>query len=136
MSTSPSILYRQLNANGDPIWGQGQANFLADQPAVAQAILTRLRLFEGEWWASLTDGLPLWQSILGQSASQAQQDEISAIISARILGTPFVLGISSLATSFNAQTRGPYTYSAVVATQFGQIIISNMPTPPSGALPL
>ena len=65
----PTITYRKLDQNGDPIWGNGQGSFVSDIDAVAQAIYTRLRLLFGEWWENLSIGTPLFQSMLGQSAS-------------------------------------------------------------------
>lgn len=128
------ITYRQLSSTGDPLWGQGTANYLSNLEAVAQAVLTRLQLFQGEWWASTTDGLPLWQNILGQPAGQQSQQQMATLISARILGTPWVIGLASVAITFNPQTR-MMGYTAVVNTQFGTIVVTNLPTPTSGALP-
>jgi hypothetical protein len=135
MSASPVITYRQLGPNNDPLWGNGQLNYLADLAAVAQAVLTRLQLFEGEWWAATNDGLPLFQSILGQSAAPVSQQQSSLLITARILGSPYIVSIGSVVTSFNSVTRQPFAYSAVVQSQFGQFQVSNVPQPPSGALP-
>lgn len=131
MST-PAITYVQL-VDGDPVWDL--ASQLTDLDAVAQVILTKLKLFEGEWWASKNSGLPLWQSILGQSGSAKAQQQIAVLISQQITSTPYVVGITSLQTSFSAASRGPYIYSAVVNTQFGQLVVTNAPQPPSGALP-
>jgi hypothetical protein len=129
-----TITVRQLSPAGDAVWGQGQANFLPDLQAVAQIILTRLRLFQGEWWAATNDGLPLWQRILGQTASPQNLQQIELIISERIRGTPYVIGLSNVQVSYNKRTRGPYVYAATVNTQFGQITVTNLPTPPSGAI--
>lgn len=130
-----TIKYRQLSASGDVLWGQGQANFLSDLPAVAQVVLTRLRLFQGEWWAATNDGLPLWQSILGQSGSPQNLQQIELLISQRIRGAPYVVSTSQVLTSYNSASRGPYKYSATVNTIFGQMTVTNVPQPPSGALP-
>jgi hypothetical protein len=133
MST-PVITCRQLGPNNDPYWGQGQSNYLRDLAAVEQAIYTRLLLFQGEWWASTLDGLPLWQSILAQGASPRALQQMELIISSRILGTPYVISLSAVVTTFNASTR-QYTYSATVQTQFGSVVITSTPTPVPGALP-
>ena len=129
MST-PTILYVQL-VNGDPVWDYSAQ--LTDVDAVAQAILTRLKLNAGEWWENTNDGLPLWQSILGQSASPHAQQQIATLISAVILGTPFVIGLTNVQTTYTPQTRA-YSYSAVVNTTFGTVAVS-YPQAPSGALP-
>ena len=116
------------------MWGQGQANYLSDLQAVAQIILTRLRLFQGEWWADTSDGLPLWQSILGQSASPRNLQQIELLISQRIQGSPYVIGLSDVRANYNSASRGPYSYSVTVSTQFGQITLTNVPAPPALSL--
>lgn len=128
------ISQRNLGPNYDPLWGQGQANFLTDLNAVAQLILTRLNLFEAEWWADLTDGTPMWQSILGASASLRQRQQISLLLTQRILGTPYAISVSELSLTFNPATR-QMTYTATVATQFGNTIVSNIPSPTPQAIP-
>lgn len=121
-------------SNYDPLAGQGQSNFLTNLAAVTQAINTRLLLFQGEWWASTSDGLPLWQSLAAQSGAAVNQ--MAAIITARIQGTPYVTagGVSNVQAAFNSVTR-VFTYTATVQTQFGTTPISFSPSAPSGALP-
>jgi hypothetical protein len=128
------LVYVPVAGNTDCQWIPGPNNPLTNIYAVAQAILTRLKMFEGEWWANTADGLPLWQSILGQPAGNANQQQVEALISARINGTPYVVGLQNVNIAFNPSTRA-YTYSAQVNTQFGSIVISNSPQPPSGMLP-
>lgn len=132
MSTS-IITYRQLGPNNDPYWGQGQSNYLSNLQAVEQAIYTRLLLFQSEWWANTSDGLQLWQSILGNGASARAQQQMEIIISERISGTPYVTSLSGVSISFNSTTR-TLTYTATVQTPFGQVTVTYVPTPPSGAL--
>ena len=127
MSTSPLINYVQL-VDGDPVWDYSAQ--LTDQNAVEQAIYTRLKLFQGEWWAALQDGLPLWQSILAQGASLAAQSQMEALISARILGSPFVIRLSGVGVTFNPTTRA-FAYSAQGPTQFSTVSIVNYPVAPA-----
>lgn len=129
MST-PTVTYRQLDANHDPIWGQGTASYVSDTDAVALMIDTRLLLFQGEWWADLQEGLPLWQEILGVGVGQAQQAAISLLIQERILKTPYVTGVSNVQFSFNSNARS-YQFSCSVTTQFGVIPVVNSPALPS-----
>ncbi len=121
-------------SNYEPQYGNGTADFIHDLAAVAQIIQTRLRLFEGEWWAAQNDGLPLWQSILSQSGSQGSQQQIQLLINNRILGTPYVQGISNINVGYNPSSRA-FTYYAEVQTQFGVVVTTNIPNPPSQALP-
>jgi hypothetical protein len=123
MSTSPSITVLNV-VNGEVQWDAP----IYDLAAVTQIIYERLLMFQGEWWASTADGLPLWQSILGQGASISSQQQMETLISQRILGTPFVISLSAVAISFNQQTR-QFSYSAQVQTQFGVVPLSNVPIP-------
>jgi hypothetical protein len=125
--SSPAFTYRNLGPDNDPLRGQGQANFLVDLPAVAQAIQTRLLLFQGEWFADLADGTPYWQSIVAQGAG-SNLPQINLLLTQRILATPFVNGVSNIQSSFNA-SNNRLNFSAVVSTQFGVLSVSNYPTP-------
>jgi hypothetical protein len=43
----------------DYVWGHQQNDFWINAPdGVAQAVLTRLKLFVGEWYLDVTDGTP------------------------------------------------------------------------------
>jgi hypothetical protein len=125
-----SILVRNLGS-GDPIWGQGQANFIADINAVAQIIATRLRLFLGEWFANTLDGTPYWQSILGKAVNV---QVINSLLIARILATPYVSSVSNIDSTYNPSTF-LYTFTVTVLTQFGALSVTNIPNPPSQVLP-
>jgi hypothetical protein len=121
------ITYRLLGPNADPIW----TSYLSDVDAVGQAVLTRLRLFEGEWWSDLSDGTPLWQSILavGGANAAAQQQQVSLLLQQRILGTPFVTGVSNVQVNFDPNAR-QFSFYAVVQTQFGPVIVQTGPQVP------
>lgn len=122
-----TITYRQIDASGEPQFGQGFSNYLTDIDAVAQAIRTRLLLFLKEWWSDQNDGLPLWQEILGQAKGNNQQ-AVNLILSQRIFGTPYVTGITDVQSSYSSASRG-YTFACKVQTQFGTIQIDNIPFP-------
>ena len=112
--------YRQLDASGDYALG-GTAVFLANSPeAVAQAILTRLRLWQGEWFVNTDDGTPYMTEILGKRYQGKNSD--TAIIK-RILGTPGVQQIDSYSSSFNGDTR-KLSFTATVSTAYGSTTIS------------
>lgn len=129
--SSPTITVRRLGPNNDPYNGQSGADFISDLSAVAQLIYQRLYLFQQEWFADTSDGLPLWQSILGQSESLRNQQAISLLIQERILGTPYVTGLSNV--QYSCSNRS-YQFYAVVQTIFGNVVVSNYPQPPSHAL--
>ena len=113
------------NSNGlwDPLRGQGLADFLTDIDAVGLAISERLKLLVGEVFYSTSEGTPLFQSLLGVSTnSQA----VALILRNRILGTPYVTGISSLVVRYGPAGR-TFAFSAVVQTVFGGLTVSNQP---------
>jgi hypothetical protein len=123
------ITYRRLDANHDPVMGGGAADFVSDIDAVAQAIQTRLLLFLGEWWENQEVGLPLFQNILGQGASQSRLLHIvSQLIQQNIYGAPYVTDIPVVQIQFDPVTR-TFQFYAVVLTTFGTITVSNYPVP-------
>ena len=108
--------YRKLAKDGDYTFGRRE--FLTDREAVAQAILTRLRLLLGEWWEDTEDGLPLFEKILG--AYGADIDTVDVIIAKRIRETQNVKRLVSYKSEFSTQTR-VYSAHAQVDTVFGDV---------------
>lgn len=114
----------------EPSYGNGQADFISDLPAVVQILNTRLRLFQGEWFLNLDDGLPMFKlnpsisAILGASGNGNSIQFIINLISSRILTSPFIISISSVVATY--QNR-KFKYSAIVQTQFGTVTVNNSP---------
>ena len=123
MSTA-SAQYLALDPSYDPVFDPGAA--LSSTAAVAQDILTRLRLFQGEWWEDLNLGLPMFQTILGQLASQKGLLAMQLAVQRVILGTSYVTGITSMDVGFNDST-GRLQISAVAQTVFGTVTVTNQP---------
>jgi hypothetical protein len=129
--------YRALDANGDYSGGRGQGNFLINSPAcVAQSVLTRLKLWQGQWFLDLTEGTPWLQRILGKTSKQAAD----LAIRARVLATNGVTGIASYSSTLNTVTRA-LSVTMTIDTQFGQatittIIVQPPPPPPVAGLTL
>jgi len=110
--------YRALAESGDSTFGRQL--FLTAREAVAQAIVTRLRLLYGEWWENTADGLPLFEQILGAYGGEAAREAVDLIISERIQGTTNVTRLVSYASTFDVQTR-EYDAQCVVDTAFGEL---------------
>jgi hypothetical protein len=102
------------------IAGHGAADFLTDTDAVAQAVLTRLRLLLGEWWEDLEDGLPLYQNILRLRNGQDQLTAAELLIRDRILRTDGVAEILALESAFDSADR-QIAYKAAVKTVYGAL---------------
>jgi hypothetical protein len=122
---TPTITVRALNPQTwEPLQGNGQNNFLTDGAAVAQIIAQRLKMFQGDWWEDLGDGLPMFQQILGGSGTQRDIELVTQLIASRITGTVFVTSINTVTVWF--QSRKLY-FSASVETQFGTVQVTNSP---------
>lgn len=128
-----TITYRKLDANGDPLYGSGQGNFVSDIEAVAQAILTRLKLLQGEWWEDAGAGTPLFQSILGVAGAGKHPDLVSLLLQQRILGTPYVREVQNVSGSYDPNTRA-FAFACTVLTEFGAVAIASTPISSSAAL--
>jgi hypothetical protein len=110
--------YRPLSATGDYTFGRP---FLANSPdCVAQAILTRLKLWRGEFFLDTTDGTAYLDGVLGKPYSNPD-----AIIKQRILSTPGVRSITSYSSAMDGNTRA-LTITATVDTIYGPATISEV----------
>jgi hypothetical protein len=114
--------YRKLDANDDYQFGNGNADFHKDTPeTVAQAVVTRLRLWAAEWFLDTTDGTPYQAGVLGKN-NKAKAD---ASVRERILGTTGVSGILEFDSFFNPDLR-TYSFSATIDTTFGAAQINEI----------
>jgi hypothetical protein len=121
--------YRALSPAGDYTFGQGSANFLVNSPAaVEQAILTGLRLFQGEFWLNTAAGVPWVQDVIGKGT----QGTYDSAITNQILSTTGVSGITSYSSSLNGRAL---TFTATVMTAYSPtpITISTTFSPTTGA---
>lgn len=109
--------YRALDPLGDYTVGKP---FLSNTPAtVGQAVLTRLRLWRGEWFLDTADGTPYSEDVLGKRT--VRNPEVA--IRQRILGTPGVTAITAFASSYDGNTRR-LTVSASIDTLYGAVTLS------------
>ena len=106
------MIYRALDGNGDYQIGV----FLANSPAaVGQAVVTRLLLWEGEWFLDVTDGTPWLQDIIGNNTNYDFE------IQNRILDTPGVTDIVSYASSV---VNRKLAVTATINTTYGQTSVT------------
>lgn len=126
MSTVPTISVRQLDQNHDPIYGNGQADFLTDIYAVAQLIDTSLLLLQGEWFLALSQGLPLFQQIIGQSGVGNNPQIAALLIQQTIMNVPYVTSMANVQMIYDPPSR-TLTYTCTVNTAFGQIQTTYLP---------
>jgi hypothetical protein len=116
--------YRRLTTTGDYSFGFGQADFYINSPeAVAQLVLTRLRLDLGAWFLDDSDGTNWKTGVLGNNTASTRD----AIIQSRILGTTGVNSILSYSSSFNGNIR---SFSVAVSLD---TIYGTYPSPSSAS---
>lgn len=114
--------YRKLDADGDFTLGSG-ADFLVNSPdAVAQAVLTRLHLWSGEWFVDTTSGTPWDTEILGKRLQLKNPD---SSIKSRILETDGVTEIVDYASTFDGDTR-KFSVTVTINTDYGVATISEI----------
>ena len=104
---------RRLDENGD-IVTRGQ-QFIGGREEIAQTVLTRLRLFLGEYFRDTLDGTPWYEQILGKFTSLSSAE---AALRARIANTPGVIRLTSFSADFDINTRR-YSVTAGILTAYG-----------------
>ena len=108
-----------MDANGDYVVGQRANNFFVDQPeAVAQAIQTRLKLFQGEWFIDTSAGTPYNSKIIGAGKIATYDAAIQNVI----LKTQGVKSITSYSSAVNSVSRSA-EINCTVDTIYGIVSI-------------
>jgi hypothetical protein len=109
--------YRILDQNGDYSFGQGSKDFYINNPAaVAQACLTNLLLFSGEWYLNNNLGVPYFEGILGVHG-QAQAD---ATFMAAITAVQGVVSLVNYESTLDPVTRAYSVASGTINTIYGE----------------
>lgn len=107
--------YRKLDANGDYTFGGGANDFLVNTPdTVAQAVVTRLNLLQGEWFLDTTAGMPWATDVIGKYTSRTYD----AAIRNCILGTDGVTEITAYSSSWDTEAR-TLSVTATITTIYG-----------------
>lgn len=107
--------YRKLDDDGDYSFGQGQNNFHINTPeGVAQAVMTRLKFWVGEWFADTSDGTGWGTDVLGKFTDHL----FELMIRQRILSTQGVLRVDSFDSQFDGETR-KLSIQSTITTIYG-----------------
>lgn len=109
---------RALDESGD-IATRG-AIFISGSQAVQQTIVTRLRLFLGEYHLDVRDGTPWFQSILGKYENL---NAVESILRMRIRRTEGVIELLSFRTDFDLESRSLNVF-CVVQTEYGNVEVN------------
>ena len=112
-------------------FGHGSQDFWINSvDGVGQCIITRLLLWQSQWYLNLPDGTRYLTRVLGRFTGATADAEIQS----RILGTTGVTSIVNYSSSLDRNTRR-WNVNATVQTQFGQITVTGYlpgPTPAAG----
>lgn len=112
--------YRKLDEHGDYSFGLGKADFLLNSPdTVAQAVLTRLNLWVGEWFANIDDGTGWTSDVLGKGNSGLYE----MMLRQRVLATPGVKSILGFQAIYAADSRRLTVYISL-DTLYGPTTLS------------
>lgn len=116
--------YRRLSTSGDMVFGHSANDFLTNTPqAVAQAVMTSLKLWLGEWYLNTNDGTQWLEGILGRHS----KDTADATLVARISSVQGVVSVENFSSQVNTTTR-KYSVSGLLNTVYGptQLQIDNV----------
>lgn len=114
--------YRKLDENGDFSAGHGSADFFTDTPdAVGQSVLTRLRLWSGEWFLDTDEGTPYSTQVLGAHRRQSAGPAIKM----RIAGTEGVTSVENFAAMYDGDARS-LSVTATVDTVYGETLVEGV----------
>jgi len=105
---------RRLGKDGDLVT-RGKM-FLDGREAIAQTIVTRLKLFLGEYFRDVTDGTPWFQQILGKFENL---NAVEAILRNRIARTQGVVRLLSFDMQYDLDAR-TVAVQATVLTVYGE----------------
>lgn len=106
---------RAQDSSGDYTFGQDNQNFFVNSPeAVAQLVVTGLKLFQGEWFLDTSVGMPWMTDVIGFNT----QSLYDTAIQNQILNTQGVTGIENYSSSLNMETRH-LEISCTILTAFG-----------------
>jgi hypothetical protein len=112
--------YRALSSTGDYTFGQSAANFLVDSTgdpvALAQSILTRLKLLQGEWFVNILSGVPYATFVLGKGTKPYYDQVIKSVIL-------LTAGVTQINSYSSVLAHRSLSINAVVSTIYGPITI-------------
>ncbi len=112
------MIYRKLDSSGDYTHA---GYFKNDFNAVAQAVMTRLKLWETEWFIDLQEGTPYLYGIMGKYT----EDTVDSLIKNRILETEGVVEILEYSAIFERDLR-KYNISVKISTIYGEGVVNGV----------
>lgn len=109
---------RKMTGEYDYSFGTNSFDFIDGIEAIYQRIRTKVLLFYGEWWENLGDGIPMFQSIVGQMNPDSIKRSATVLLTQRILEVEEVRSVDNVEVDIN-DTRG-ISFIVNVTTDFGE----------------
>jgi hypothetical protein len=97
-----AFVTRALDANGDIALRDGKSYLITGEAAISQSAKTRLRLFLGEWFLNLSEGVPYYREVFVKNPSIPV---ITAIFRRALLACPGVSSVIALSVTVDPRTR-------------------------------
>lgn len=117
LETDPLDL--RLDADGDLYIGPNGPELIGGIEGVTQLAVIQLRLFLGEWFANLEEGLPWMQEILGEKFDEELESLIRKLVTHRMTRkVPGVTALLALVVKFDGSPRA-LSISLGLRTVFG-----------------
>lgn len=107
---------RRLDSSHDMMFGSGLGSFAIGAEEVAQNVMTRLYLLQGEWFLDIEDGIPYLQRIMEKPLDLAYAQ---SIIKSRISSTKGVSGLSKFSAVVDRNIRVLFI-TASIQTIYGE----------------
>jgi hypothetical protein len=126
---------RKQTASGDYQFGHNAGDFWHNEVAgVAQSVMTRLLLYQGEWFLDTSEGtpwggFPLNQAVVSQGQILGEHTALSrdVALQQRVLGTPGVSLINSYYSTVDPNLRS-FSANMTVSTIYGGFTLTIRPT--------
>lgn len=97
--------YRKLDANYDYSFGGNMNDYVEGAEAIRDNIRTKLLLFYNEWWEDIGQGIPMFQSIVGQVNPELIRNSLSQLVEERIKEVEGVKQVINIEIDLDKKTR-------------------------------
>lgn len=108
--------YRKLTNDGDYSFGGNSSDYVQGADAIGYAVRTKLLLFYQEWWEDLGQGIPMFQSILGQVNPELIRNSLTKLVEERILEVEGTNSVQNLEINID-KTKRTISMSCTVETE-------------------
>lgn len=111
-----ALSYRPLSEDGDMTMGLFP---LTGLDAMNQALLTRLKLYDGEWWEEedIEDALPMMTRMLGGPLTEENMAYLELMIVDRVRNT---VGVTDVTDISSERIGRRYLFTCSVDTVYGE----------------